>query len=116
VTPGRRPPGETRPGPRPWQQRTGKGPAVREARPPSPTRPPAPLPGQAKPEVRPAGTAPKVVAAPATAPSQAPDVRESTPPAQGPVSPAPSTTRAAQNEAASPPASSQPKPGGPSRT
>ena len=62
-TPGRRPPGESRPAPRPWQQRTGRGPYVRETRPASPT-PPPPSPGlPAKPEVVPANSPPKSAAA-----------------------------------------------------
>ena len=62
-TPGRRPSGESRPAPRPWQQRTGRGPYVRETRPASPT-PPPPSPGlPAKPEVVPANSPPKSAAA-----------------------------------------------------
>jgi protein phosphatase len=74
VTPGRRPQGETRPAPRPWQQRTGRGPAGREARPPSATRPPAPATPPAKPEVRASTSPPKLPSAPAPEGSQASNV------------------------------------------
>jgi hypothetical protein len=74
VTPGRRPPGETRPAPRPWQLRTGRGPAVREARPPSPTHPPGPAAPPAKPEVRAPSSPPKSPSAPAAGGSQASNV------------------------------------------
>jgi predicted kinase len=70
-TAGWRAQGEARPAPRPWQQRTGRGPGVREARPPSPTQPPAPSAPPAKPEVRAASSAPKSPSAPAPAGSQA---------------------------------------------
>jgi hypothetical protein len=69
--PGRHPQGETRPAPRPWQQRTGRGPAVREARPPSPTQPPPPSAPPAKPEVWAASSPPKPPSAGAPAGSQA---------------------------------------------
>jgi hypothetical protein len=68
---GRRAQGEARPAPRPWQQRTGRGPAVREVRPPSPTQPPPPSAGPAKPEIRATSTPPKPPSAPAAVHSQA---------------------------------------------
>lgn len=58
-TPGRRPQGETRPAPRPWQQRTGRGPYTREARPASPTPPSPPSRPPTKPEVGPSSSPPK---------------------------------------------------------
>jgi hypothetical protein len=74
VTPGRRPQGEPRPAPRPWQQRTGRGPAVREARPPLPAQPPPPSAAPGKPEVQAPGSPPKSPTAPAPERSQAPPV------------------------------------------
>ena len=74
VTPGRRPQGETRPAPRPWQPRTGRGPAVREARPPSPTQPPPPPAVPAKPEVQAPGSPPKSASAPGPGGTQASNV------------------------------------------
>jgi hypothetical protein len=70
----RRPQGETRHAPRPWQQGTGRGPAVREAKPPSHMHPPGPSREQAKPEVRPASSPTQAPPAPATALRQAPSV------------------------------------------
>ena len=64
--PGRRPQGETRHTPRPWQQGTGRGPAVREAKPPSHMHPPGPSREQTKPEVRPASSPSQAPSAPAT--------------------------------------------------
>ena len=112
VMPGGRPQGEARPALRPWQQRTGREPGVREARPPLRARPPVLPPGRAKPEVRPVGTTPKVVPAPSTAPSQAPNEVGVAAPAQRPVSPAQSADRATPNETASPPAAPPAKPSG----
>jgi hypothetical protein len=72
--PGRRPQGETRHTPRPWQQGTGRGPAVPEAKPPSLRHPPGPSREQTKPEVPPASSPSKAPSAPATEPRQAPNV------------------------------------------
>jgi len=110
--PAGRPHSEARPAPRPWQQRTGRGPGAREARLPSPTHPATRSIGEAKPEVRPVGTTPKVVPAPATAPSPASNVDGSAAPAQRPVSPAQNTAQATPDEAPKPPAASQAEPGG----
>jgi hypothetical protein len=95
ATPGRRPQGESRPAPRPWQQRTGRPPAAHDAGPPSPTQPspPAAKPGAgstaptqaaptpAKPEARAPGPPPKAAA---TAPQQG---RVQAPPGAGPAAP-----------------------------
>ncbi len=62
-TPGRRPQGEARPAPRPWQQRTGRGPYAREARLASPAPPPRPSGPPAKPEVGPPNSPPKSASA-----------------------------------------------------
>jgi hypothetical protein len=114
--PGRHPQGEDRQAARPWRQGMAREPAVREAKSPSPTRPPVPSPGQAKPEIRPAGATPKVASAPATAPGQVANVAGPPAPAQPPLSPSQSTNRPAQNETANPPAISQAKPGGQNHT
>jgi len=94
--PGRRPQGETRPALRPWQQRTGRGPNVREARPASPTSPPAPSGPHAKAEVGPASSPVKPAAvtpgrsqAPAVAAPSAP-VEPASSPSQGANQAAPS--------------------------
>jgi len=71
--PARRPQGEIRHAPRPWQQGTGRGPAVREAKPPSHMRPAGPPREQAKPEVRPASSPSQAPPAPATGLRQAPN-------------------------------------------
>jgi len=85
--PGRRPQGETRHTPRPWQQGTGRGPAVREAKPPSHVHPPGPSRGQAKPEVRPESSPSKAPSAPATGPGQAPNVAGPPAPVEAPSAP-----------------------------
>jgi hypothetical protein len=96
--PGRRPQGEARPTPRPWQQGTGRGPAVREARGPSPAHPPARPAPPAKPEGQAPSPPPKPPAAPAAGPTQAANV-------PGPPTPV------------EPPSPSSPgKPDGPSQT
>jgi len=92
-TPARRPEGETRRTPRPWQQGTGREPAVREAKPPSHVHPPGPAREQTKPEVRPASLPSKAPSAPATGPRQAPNVVAEPPaPVEPPSSSAPSTS------------------------
>jgi len=88
--PARRPQGESRPAPRPWQQRTGRAPGVREARPSSPTQTP-PGPGSpAKPEVRAPSPAAKPPSVPAAGHSQGPQVAAGTP--VDPSSPSPQGT------------------------
>jgi hypothetical protein len=88
--PARRPQGESRPAPRPWQQRTGRAPGVREARPSSPTQTP-PGPGSpAKPEVRAPSPAAKPPSVPAAGHSQGPQVAAGTP--VEPSSPSPQGT------------------------
>jgi hypothetical protein len=89
---GRRPQGETRHTPRPWQQGTGRGPAVREARPPSLMHPPGPSGEQTKPEVRPASSPSQAPSAPATEVRQAPNVAGPPAPVEPPSSPAQSTS------------------------
>jgi hypothetical protein len=90
--PARRPEGETRHTPRPWQQGPGRGPAVREAKPPSHMHPPGPAREQTKPEVRPASSPSKAPSAPATELSQAPNVVAGPPaPVEPPSSSAQST-------------------------
>jgi len=110
--PGRRPQGETRHTPRPWQQGTGRGPAVREAKPPSHVHPPGPSREQTKPEVRPASTPSKAPSAPATGPGQAPNVAGPPAPVEPPSSSAQSATPTTPSETATPPATSQGKPVG----
>ena len=91
--PGRRPQGETRHTPRPWEQGTARGPAVPEAKPPSPTHPPAPSAPPAKPEVRPTSSPPKSPSAPATGLTQAPNVAGPSAPVEPPSSPSQGTSR-----------------------
>jgi hypothetical protein len=110
--PARRPQGETRHTPRPWQQGTGRGPAVREARPSSPMHPPGPSREQAKPEVQPASSPAKAPPAPATEVRQAPNVAGPPAPVEPPSSSAQSTSPTTPSETATPPATSQGKPGG----
>jgi protein phosphatase len=98
--PGRRP--ETRQTPRPWQQGTGRGPAVREARPPSPTHPPAPSAPPAKPEVRAPSSPPKSPSVPATGLTQAPDVAGPLAPVEPPSSSALGTSRTTPGAKAKP--------------
>jgi hypothetical protein len=110
--PGRRPQGETRPTPRPWQQGTGRGPSVREVKPPSHMHPPVASREQTKPEVRPASSPSKAPSAPATEIRQAPDVAGPPAPVEPPSSSAQSTTPTTPSETATPPAPSQGKPVG----
>jgi hypothetical protein len=100
--PARRPQGETRHTPRPWQQGTGSGPAAREAKPPSLTRPPGPSREQAKPEVRPASSPAQAPPAPATEPRQAPNVAGPPAPVEPPSSSAQSTSPTAPGTKATP--------------
>lgn len=93
----RRPQGETRPAPRPWQQRTGRGPTAREAgqslpqQPPqtSPRQPPPPLGSPAKPAVRTPGPPKPPSAPPAPGPTQV--LPAAAPPADLPSSPSQGT-------------------------
>jgi len=102
-TPGRRPQGETRPAPRPWQQRTGRGPYVREARPGPHTAPPPPTRQPAKPEVGAASSPPKPLSA---APG-----RIQAPPAAGPAAPADPPSSSSQGTSqATPGAKTAPQP------
>jgi hypothetical protein len=99
--PARRPQGETRHTPRPWQQGTGRGPAVREAKPPSLMHPPGPSREQAKPEVRPASSPSQAPPAPATEPRQAPIVA-------GPPAPVEPLSSSAQSTSPTAPAAKAP--------
>jgi hypothetical protein len=90
--PGRRAQGETRHTPRPWQQGTGRGPAVPEAKSPSLMHPPGPSGEQTKPEVRPASSPSQAPAAPATGLMQAPNVAGPPAPVEPPSSSAQSTS------------------------
>jgi len=91
--PGRRPQGETRHTPRPWQQGTGRGPAVREAKPPSHMHPPGLSRELTQPEVRPASSPSQAPSAPATGLTQAPNVVAGPPaPVEPPSSSAQSTS------------------------
>ena len=110
--PARRPQGETRHTPRPWQQGTGREPAVREAKPPSHVHPPGAAREQAKPEVRPASPPSKAPPAPATAPGEAANVAGSSAPAEALPPPSQSGTQTTPSETATPPATSQGKPVG----
>src|SRR5208337_3724401 len=103
--PARRPQGETRHAPRPWQQGTGRGPAVHEAKPPSHVNPPSPAREQAKPEVQPASAPAKATPAPAIEPRQAPNVAGPPAPVEPPSSSAQSTSPTA------PAAKAPPEPG-----
>ena len=108
-TPARRPEGETRRTPRPWQQGTGREPAVREAKPPSHVHPPGPAREQTKPEVRPASLPSKAPSAPATGPRQAPNVVAEPPaPVEPPSSSAPSTSPTTPGAKATPEPSREP--------
>jgi len=100
--PGWRPQGETRHNPRPWQQGTGRGPAVREAKPPSPTHPPAPSAAQAQAEVRAPSSPPKSPSAPATGRSQAPNVAGPSAPVEPPSSSSQGTSRPTPGAKATP--------------
>jgi len=102
---GRRPQGETRRTPRPWQQGTGREPAVREAKPPSHVHPPGPSREQTKPEVRPASSPSKAPSAPATGLGQAPNVVAGPP---APVEPPSSSTQS--TSPATPGAKATPEP------
>jgi protein phosphatase len=86
LTPGWRPQGETRHAPHPWQQGTGRRPALREEKAPSPLHPPAPSHEQIKPEARPVSSLPKAPSAPATGLRQAPNVVAGPPPPVEPPS------------------------------
>jgi len=90
--PSRRPQGETRHTPRPWQQGTGRGLAVPEAKPPSLRHPPGPSREQTEPEVRPASSPSKAPSAPATGLRQAPSVAGPPAPVEPPSSSAQSTS------------------------
>jgi hypothetical protein len=115
VTPGRRPQGETRHAPRPWQQRTGRGPVVREARAPSPTHPSAPSAPPAKPEARAPSSPPKPPSAPAPGPSQIPNAA-APPAALEPPSPSSQgTSQTMPGNAGTPQVPSQVKPDGESQ-
>ena len=108
--PARRPQGETRHAPRPWQQGTGRGPAVHEAKPPSHMHPPGPSREQAKPEVRPASSPAQAPPAPAPEVRQAPNVAEPPAPVEPSSSAAQSTSPTTPSETATPPAAPQGKP------
>jgi preprotein translocase subunit SecD len=110
--PGRRPQGETRHPPRPWQQGTGRGPAVPEAKPPSHVHPPGPSREQTKPEIQPASSPSKAPSAPATGLRQAPNVAAPPAPVEPPSPSAQSTGQTAPSETATLPATSQGKPVG----
>ena len=94
VAPGRRPQGETRRAPRPWQQGTARGPADHEAKPPSLMQPAGPSREQTKPEVRPATSLSQATPAPATEVRQAPTVAGPPAPVQAPSSSAQSASPA----------------------
>jgi hypothetical protein len=100
--PGRRPQGEARHAPRPWQQGTGRGPAVREARPPSPTHPPAPSAPPAKPDIRAPSAPAKSPSAPATGLNQTPNVAGPLAPVEPPSSSSPGTGRTTPGAKAKP--------------
>jgi hypothetical protein len=110
--PGRRPQGETRHTPRPWPQGTARGPAVHEAKPPSPMQPPGPSREQTKPEVRPASSPSKPPSAPASGLRQAPSVAGPPAPIEALPSPSQSGTQTTPGETATPPATSKGEPGG----
>ena len=110
--PGRRPQGETRHTPRPWQQGTGRGPAVREAKPPSLMHPPGPSGEQTKPEVRPASSPSQAPSAPTTELRQAPTVAGPPAPVEALPPPSQSRTQTTPSETAAPPATPQGNPGG----
>ena len=78
ATPGRRPQGEARPAPRPWQQRAARPPAAHEAGSPSRT--------QSSPPVAKLGAGPASATPPPSSPAK--PAAGSTPPAQPPPSPA----------------------------
>jgi hypothetical protein len=79
ATPGRGPQGENRPTPRSWQQRTGRAPGAREARPSLPTQTPPPPSSPAKPEVKTPSSAAKPPSVPAPGGSQGPQVAAGAP-------------------------------------
>ncbi len=114
--PARRPQGESRHAPRPWQKGTGRGPAVAGAKPPSQTHPPGPAPEQAKPEVRPASPPSKPPSAPAPGLSQAPSAAVPPAPVELLTPPSQNKTQATPPETTTPPATSQGKPGGQSHS
>ena len=97
ATAGRRPQGESRPAPRPWQQRTGRAPAAFEPRPPLPTpssaQPPPPAGPSAKPEVRAPSSPPKSPSGPAPARIQAPPVASTAAPDEHPAPSSQDTSR-----------------------
>jgi len=90
VTASRRPQGEIRPAPRPWQQRTGRAPAPRESGPfsppASPMQPPPPAGTPATPEVRAPSSPLRAVSAPAPGRLQAPPVGGPAPAVEPPSS------------------------------
>jgi hypothetical protein len=90
--PGWRPQGEARRAPRPWQQGTGREPAVREAKPPSHVPPPAPPREQFKPGVPQASSTSKAPPAPPQGPRQAPHVVAGPPAAVQPPAPSAQVT------------------------
>jgi hypothetical protein len=108
--PGWRPQGTNRQTPRPWQQGTGRGPAVRGAKPLPTTQSPAPSAAQVKPEIRPPSATSKVPSAPATGLSQAPNVAGASAPVEPLLSSSQSTSRTTPSETAIPLATSRVKP------
>jgi len=77
--PARRPQGENRPAPRPWQPRTGRAPGAREARPALPPQTPSPPSSPAKPEVKAPSSAAKPAPVPAPGSSQGPQAAAGAP-------------------------------------
>jgi hypothetical protein len=100
--PTRRAQGETRHAPRPWQQGTGRGAAVREAKPPSHMHPPSPSRGQAMPEVRPSSSPAQAAPAPATGDREASNVAGPPTPVEPPSSAVQSTSQTAPGAKATP--------------
>jgi len=90
--PGWRQQGEARRAPRPWQQGTGREPAVRDAKPPSHVPPPAPPREQIKPGVPQASSTSKVPPAPPQGPRPAPHVVAGPPAAVQPPAPSAQVT------------------------
>jgi hypothetical protein len=90
--PGWRPQGEARRAPRPWQQGTGREPAVRDAKPPSHVPPPTPPREQFKPGVPQASSNSKAPPAPPQGPRPAPQVVAGPPAAVQPPAPSAQVT------------------------
>jgi hypothetical protein len=84
--PGRHPQGEARHAPRPWQQGTGREPAVHGGKPPARTHPPVPSAPPAKPEVPAPSPPSKSPSAPPAGPIQAPNVAGPLAPVEPPSS------------------------------